>query len=200
MKRILSFLLLLLTILPDSAFHTMLFLMLLAWVWREEVKQYADRKGRYLYGTLWGILWSVTLLLMPRPFALPTDRIQMIHFNSKGETVSAPIGHWIFNLIFPEETLCALGCAIPLTPLKTMVPVGNSIMDDYYHELRSGGLLKIRKAYHNLDAALESPLSAAITQAFCQHLGDKHRSAYIIRPKHFDSQKEYPVLFLHMDC
>lgn len=195
MKLIATILLTAFILMPGSAFHDLLLIMLLLYMWRNAVRSWLNSHFRYGYKALWLTLSCLALLSMPRPFALPRERVQLVHFNECGELTNAPLLHWVANIVFPEETLCAAGCLLPLTPLRYAVPAGESILKDYYIELRSGGLLKIGKAYRQNSLALSSPMSGAITQTFSYFSGRSIRSAYIIRPRHYDPNKEYPVLF-----
>lgn len=194
-KIILSVLLGIFILLPGSWFHDMILLMLILFIWRKEIKTSLDKKWKYGYVVMWSVVGCFTLLLMPRPFALPTDRVQHIYFNDKGEKVNAPLSHWVMNVIMPEETMTALGSVVPLTPLRSWLPIGESILKDYDTELASGGLMKIGKVYRNNSLSLESPMSGVVPQIMNQHLGGKERSVYVIKPKGYDKNKEYPVLF-----
>ena len=194
-KAIITILLGIFILLPGSWFHDMIILMVIVFIWRKEIKTIINRRWKYGYAAMWTVLGCLTLLLMPRPFALPTDRVQHIYFNSQGEKVNAPLSHWVMNIIMPEETMTAIGSVIPLTPLRDFLPIGESILKDYDTELKSGGLLNIGRVYRNNSLALESPLSGVIPQAISRHIGGKERSAYIIKPKGYDKNKEYPVLF-----
>ena len=194
-KIIISILLGLFILLPGSWFHDMILLMIIAFIWRNEIKKKVNQWWKYGYVATWTVLGCITFLLMPRLFALPIDRVQHIYFNPKGEKVNAPLSHWILNLVMPEETMTAIGSLIPLTPLRNWLPIGENILKDYDNELLSGGLLNIGKAYRNNSLSLESPMSGVIPQTLNQHLGDKYRSAYIIKPQGYDKNKEYPVLF-----
>lgn len=195
MKKALSFTLLVFILLPGSAFHDMILVIVLAYVWRDEIKSRADRYWKYANASLWSLLCLLTLLLMPRPFALPSDRVRLLHLNEKGERISAPLSHWAVNLLLPEETICAVSSFVPLTPMKHLIPVGDGILKDYYYELKTGGLFNIGRAFRSNNLAIESPMSGAITQAINQFSGGKTRSVYVIRPKDYDKNRQYPVLF-----
>ena len=194
-KKIFTVLLLLFILLPGSAFHDMLIVMFIIFIWRKELRQRLNAWWKYGYATLLTVAGCLTLLLMPRPFALPSDRARLVYFNDEGKRVAAPLHHWLFNLILPEETMCAIGSVVPLTPLRGMLPIGESILKDYDIELKSGSLLGIGSVYHNNDLALESPMSGVVPQGFKEMFGEHSRACYVVRPKHFDKEKAYPVLF-----
>lgn len=199
MKKILTVALLAFALLPGSAFHDMLILMLVMWMWRRELKSWIQSRWKHGYRAAWGVMIALTLLLMPRPFALPSDRARLVHFNDNGERVSAPLWQWAFNIVLPEETVCAAASVLPATPARWVIRrlgLGEAILKDYDIELRRGGLLNIGKVYRNNTLALESPMSGVVPQGFNDFFHVKSpRSAYIIRPRHFDADREYPVLF-----
>ncbi|MDE6755135.1 MAG: hypothetical protein K2J82_11065 [Muribaculaceae bacterium] len=195
MKKVATVCLIVFILLPGSAFHDMLLLMLLVGIWRRELRETMSRWWKYSYSALWSCMAMLTLFLMPRPFSLPTDRVSLVYFNDKGEREPAPLHHWIFNLIFPEETICAMGSCVPLTPLRSVLPIGESILKDYDSELLRGGMLKVGDAYRRNNLALESPLSGTVPQGFNEFFGEKKRAVYVIRPRNFDKDREYPILF-----
>lgn len=194
-KIILSIIIGAIILLPGSWFHDMILLMILVFIWRKQIKDKINQWWKYGYAALWSVIGCLALLLMPRPFALPSDRVRHLYFNEKGEIVNPPLSHWLLNLILPEETMTAIGSAIPLTPLRSWLPIGESILKDYDTELASGSLLNIGKVYSHNSLAFESPLSGVIPQTLSQHFGGKSRSFYIIKPKGYDKEKDYPVLF-----
>lgn len=194
-KVIISIVLGIFILLPGSWFHDMLLLMFIVFIWRKQIKTKLNQWWKYGYTAMWGVMGCLTLLLMPRPFALPTDRVQHIYFNEKGEKENAPFTHWVMNVIMPEETMTAIGSVIPLTPLRSWLPIGESILKDYDTELKTGGLLRIGTTYRNNSFSLESPMSGVIPQTLNQYFGSKERSVYVIKPKGFDKNKDYPVLF-----
>lgn len=195
MKKFFSIVIIVAVILPGSLFHDMILLMILLWMWRTDVKKWLDSKWKNAYRTLWIFAGCLTVLLMPRPFYLPTDRVKLVYFNDENKRVSTPIHHWLFNLFFPEETICAIGSVLPLTPLRHLLPIGEGILKDYDTELRRGGLLKVGSNYRKNDFALESPMSGVVPQGFNEYLGEKKRAFYVIKPKDFDKNREYPILF-----
>lgn len=196
MKKFLTSILVIFILLPGSMFHDALIVLLIGWMWRRELKQRLA-KWRYAYPTVWTVAVAVTLLLMPRPFALPGDRTQLVHFNSYGERVSTPLHHWIANLIIPEETLCAVGCLGALLPTPYLNvsgshgAVNNSIIANYRHDALRGRMFGISTCYRRAGVAM----SGIHTQGFNSLLGEDIRSVQIVKPKHFDKNKEYPVLF-----
>lgn len=124
MKKILTIAIIIILLLPGSAFHSTLLVMLLVWLWRKNVRRSFSRWWRKGYRTLWRVLSCISLILMPRPFALPTDRSRLVYYNDYGQRMTPPVTHWLINLLLPEETLCSLGCALPESALRDMLPAG----------------------------------------------------------------------------
>lgn len=199
MKKLITIALLLFVLFPGSVFHDILILLLILFMWRRQLKAWLQPRFKYGYKALWSVMIILTVLLMPRPFALPTDRVRMVHFKDNGERVNAPAWLWAFNLILPEETMCAAASLLPATPARFVIRqmgLGEAILKDYDIELRSGGLLNIGKGYHNNTLALESPMSGVVPQGVNQFFHVKSpRTAYVIRPRNFDADQDYPVLF-----
>ena len=197
MKKILTILLIIVVVMPGSAFHDMLLLMLAVYLWRKNIKRYLQEKWKYAYRALWCVLGALTLLLMPRPFALPTDRVRLVYFDDDGKRISTPLGYWLIELVFPEETLCAactMGASF-FTPFRSHIPVNNSIKENIKEEVHSLRVLKFGDPYRNNNLVLEAPMSGVMPQALqTWGLGDS-RAVYIIKPRHYDSEKKYPVLF-----
>ena len=197
MKKILTIILVILIVMPGSAFHDMLLLMLVVYIWRVAIRARLRRWWRHAYRGMWCVLGVLTLLLMPRPFALPTDRVRLVYFNEDGKRTSTPLLYWLIELVIPEETACA-GCtmgAVLSTPFRSLIPIGSSIMSNLDDEVRTLRILKFGDPYRNNNLALEAPMSGVVPQVF-QTWGMGHsRAAYIIKPRHYDSTKKYPVLF-----
>lgn len=195
MKKAISISLLLFVLLPGSAFHDMLILTLVLSMWRREIKKTLQK---YDFRGLWCVMALLTLALMPMPVVFGNRHVELVHFDGEGERLSAPLHHWVANLILPEETMCAAGCFGALFPLETFFErVGfrgrenNSIIQNYREDALSGRMSCVGRCYRKTT----SVMSGIHTQFFNSFLGEDIRSAYIVKPKNFDRKKEYPVLF-----
>ena len=196
-SKALTVILIILILMPGSAFHDMLLIMWVVYLWRATVRAKLQALWKYAYRILWCVLGALTLLLMPRPFALPTDRVRLVYLDQTGRRTSTPILYWLAELVIPEETACA-ACtmgAIFSAPFHSLIPIGSSIMNNLDEEVRTLRILKFGDPYLNNNLALEAPMSGVVPQVF-QTWGMGHsRAAYIIKPRHYDSAKKYPVLF-----
>jgi pimeloyl-ACP methyl ester carboxylesterase len=102
--------------------------------------------------------------------------------------------HWAFNALFPEEEICnagILGGAL----LPDVVPIGGRIMKDFRRDLWLGKLLNFYAPYSNLNWNLNFPMSGTTAQLFREAGVDNEQSVYVIRPKDYDEDKAYPVVF-----
>lgn len=193
MKKILTIAIIIILLLPGSAFHSALLVMLLIWMWRKKVRRSITRWWRKGYRTLWRVLSCISLILMPRPFAIPTDRSRLVYYDDYGQRVATPMTHWLINLLLPEETLCSLGCALPESALRDMLPAGGMPIPGSASLQET--LRRVAGAYRQNDLALESPMSGVVPQALSRYFGDDTKAAYVIKPKGYDSRRDYPVLF-----
>ena len=139
MKKILTIAIIIILLLPGSAFHSTLLVMLLVWLWRKNVRRSFSRWWRKGYRTLWRVLSCISLILMPRPFALPTDRSRLVYYNDYGQRMTPPVTHWLINLLLPEETLCSLGCALPESALRDMLRPGGLPSQNHNHYRKRWG-------------------------------------------------------------
>lgn len=194
-KKIVSIILLVIMLLPGSLFHSAVIALVLALMWKERLKEYLMPKWKYAYRMLVGVLAVLTLMLMPRPFALPIDRVRTVYLDENYNRVSVPLHHWLVNILLPEETLCAMGLMVPFSPLRSALPLGEGILKDFDTELKNLRLHKFFTVYNSLAMRLESPLSGAYAQGSDMVGETPTRTAYIIKPKHYDADKSYPVVF-----
>lgn len=197
MKKIISIVLIVVMILPGSLFHSAVIALILVLMWRAKIKGWIVPKWKYGYKVTVGLLCALTLLLMPRPFALPTDRVRYVRMDRDYNRISPSFGQWLAEVIIPEETACAMGIVTPFTPLRHSLPLGESILKDFDHDMIHFKMHKFAHPYISLACSLESPMSCAYTQGLSQITREQNsgRGVYIIRPRHFDTAKEYPVVF-----
>lgn len=197
MKRLFTILLIIVIVMPGSAFHDMLLIMWVVYLWRHAIREKLQAWWKYAYHGMWCLLCALTLLLMPRPFVLPTDRVRLIYLDEKGKRTSTPALYWLAELVIPEETLCAIGTigTIFLNPIKQLIPISRSLMNNFDEEVRTLRILKFGTPYRNNNLALEAPMSGVVPQVLQTHGIGSSRAAYVISPRHYDSTKKYPVLF-----
>ncbi len=197
MKIALTLLLVVLFFLTVSLEWHIILIMLLVLVWRQPVKKFLTSYWNWGYVALWCVLGVAFIFSLPRYFALPSDRVRHYYVNKEGKTKLPPIHHWLLNAVLPEEELCNFG-------MKTariagpMAGLGKGLMQNYEVEQQRGTLSKMLQPYRRLSNSFENPMSAAYVQGMNDVLGTNDKSFYVIRPKHFDKEKSYPlVVFCH---
>lgn len=194
-KKTISVVLFIIMLLPGSMFHSAVIALVLALMWKVRLKEFLITKWKYGYRMLVGVLTVLSLILMPRPFALPSDRVRLMYLDENYNRITPPLHHWLINILLPEETLFTLGLTLPFSPLRSALPIGEGILKDFDIELKNMKLHKFFTTYNSLAFHMESPLSGAYAQG-SEIVGEPPtRTAYIIRPKHYDSSKTYPVVF-----
>lgn len=197
MKKVITLVLLVVMLWPGSMFHSAVIALILVLMWRRRIKDWVVPKWKYGYKAVVGVLSVLTLLLMPRPFALPWDRVRYVPLNEDYSRVSPSLAEWVAEVIVPEETACAVGMLVPFSPFRHMLPLGESILKDFDYEMSHLRLHRFMSPYNSLAHSLESPMSGAYHQGFNQvlHTPNAGRNIYVIRPRHYNPDKEYPVVF-----
>ena len=194
MKRILKIflttLLITLFLLLASWFYRIIVLMMLARVWRERLK--ALRPWAYKVA-MWGMVIGLFITL-PRYRYDTNDRVRLIYQDKEGNPKLPPVSHWGFNALLPEEEICNVGI-IAGALLPDFVPIGGWILKDFRRDLASGKIWNFYAPFHKLNWSLEFPMSGTTAQLFYEAGIDKEQSVYVIRPKNYDAEKKYPVVF-----
>lgn len=174
-----------------------LLIMLIVFIWRVQIYNFITPFWHWGYVALWGVLCLVLLVSLPRYFALPSDRIRHYYLNKENQIKLPPIHHWLLNALVPEEELCNFG----ILTAKTAGPkmgIGQGLMNNLWVEKERGTLKDMTNPYKRLASKFENPMSAAYVQGLNQVVGENNKSFYVIRPKHYDKSKSYPlVVFCH---
>ena len=189
-KIILTTLLAILFLLLASWFYRILVLMLLARVWRERIKEVRPWAFK---AVMWGMVVGLFISL-PRYRYDTSDRVRLIYQDKEGNPKLPPLTHWAFNTLFPEEEICNAGI-IGGAILPEIIPINSWIMKDFRRDLWQGKLLNFYAPYSNLNWSLNFPMSGTTAQLFYEAGVDNEQSVYVIRPKDYDEDKTYPVVF-----
>lgn len=196
-KLILSIVIVGLFILCVSLEWHILLIMLMLLVWRSEISGFLTSYWKWGYPVLWSFFGIALLLSLPRYFALPTDRVRHYYLDKQGKIKLPPVHHWLLNVILPEEELCNLGI-IGAKVAGPMVGIGQPLMNNLYTEHDRGTLNKMLSPYSALSGKFENPMSSAYVQTLNEFVHENNRSFYLIRPRHYDKDKSYPlVIFCH---
>ena len=173
-----------------SWFYKILVLMLVALVWRKEIKAKKE----------WGfkaVMFSLLLALfcvMPRYRYNTSDRVQLIYQDDRGNPEYPPITHYLVNVFLPEEEICNFGIwGARLAPKS--IPLAGWILEEFKHDDAKGNIDNFYRPFRRLNRSGLFMMSGTTSQV-CNMLGvDDTQSVYLIEPKHYDNDKEYPVVF-----
>lgn len=173
-----------------SWFYRIIMLMLLACVWREEIKSFRIWGYKVVIGCLLVALFCV----LPRYRYDTNDRVRLIYQDKKGNPQLPPLTHYLFNVVFPEEELCNIGIwTARIAP--QLLPLSNNLLEDFRQDDRVGNIGKFYRPFGRLNRSGLFMMSGTTAQAFYMHGIDDTQSVYLIEPKHYDESKEYPVVF-----
>lgn len=173
-----------------SWFYKILVLMLVALVWRKEIKAKKE----------WGfkaVLFSLLLALfcvMPRYRYNTSDRVQLIYQDDRGNPEYPPITHYLVNVFLPEEEICNFGiwCA---RIVPNVIPMANWILDEFRIDDKKGNISNFYQPFRRLNWNGLFMMSGTTSQVFNMIGIDNTQSVYLIKPKNYDENKEYPVVF-----
>ncbi len=194
MKRIikifLTTLLVLLFLLLASWFYRLIVLMLLAVVWRKQM----NRLRPWVFKVTMVVILTGLFVSLPRYRYDTNDRVRLIYQDKEGNPKLPPLSHWVFNALFPEEEICNAGI-VGGALLPDLVPIGGHILKDFRRDLWQGKIFNFYAPYSKLNWSLNFPMSGTTAQLFREMGVDNEQSVYVIRPKDYDEDKEYPVVF-----
>ena len=127
-------------------------------------------------------------------------RTQLIYLNDEGEPINTPMPVYLVNALLPEEELMNAGMkATALLPPASLSPVfknlGSRFIREAQYDFWHGMALTFYAPYNVLSLQGSNPGSFAIAQAMNESLGTDYDGIYITRPKHFNGDKAYPVVF-----
>lgn len=88
-----------------SWFYKIATLMLLAYVWRKEIKA----KKEWGYKVVMEILLIAMYCVLPRYRYNTSDRVQLIYQDEEGKPENPPLTHYLVNGFLPEEEICNVG-------------------------------------------------------------------------------------------
>lgn len=150
------------------------------------------------------LLCLVLYYLMPRYRLNSNDRVQLIYQDVDGHPALPPMYQYIGDLLIPERAIMSLGVtACMLTPESFLTAALSPayLGRGFKQEQRDGNLCKFYLSYLLIDKTQSFPMSGCCSQIcnmFWAVLGVKGmrtQALYVIRPKHFDKNKSYPVVF-----
>lgn len=189
-KAIKTILLTLLFLFFASWFYKILVLMLLVRVWREEIKT----KKVWGCKAVMGILLIALFCVLPRYRYNTSDRVRLIYQDTQGKPKLPPVSHYLVNVFLPEEEVCNVGIwGARIVP--KVIPLANWILEEFAHDDKQGNISNFYRPFNRLNRSGQFLMSGTTSQVFnMMGMGDT-QSVYLIKPKDFDKEKKYPVVF-----
>ena len=173
-----------------SWFYKIVMLMLLAHTWRQEIKA----KKEWGYKAVMCILFFAMFCVLPRYRYNTSDRVQLIYQNKKGNPEYPPLTHYLVNVFLPEEEICNMGIWGARVVPK-VIPLANWILEEFNHDDQKGNIGNFYRPFDTLNWDGLFMMSGITSQVFNMTGIDNTQSVYLIKPKNYDKNKEYPVVF-----
>ena len=173
-----------------SWFYKIVMLMLLAFVWRNEIKA----KKEWGYKIVVAALLILMLCVLPRYRYNANDRVRLIYQDEKGNPEYPPLTHYLFNVFFPEEEICNFGIwGARLIPEG--IPVAGWILEEFKYDIEKGNIRNFYRPFKRLNRHGLFMMSGTTSQMFNMIGIDNTQSVYLIEPQNYDKNKQYPVVF-----
>ena len=177
-----------------SWFYKLIYLLVLSLIWKKEIKEKIPY--RHTFMVLMAVLAVGLFHTMPRYRLHTSDRIQLIYQDQQGNPVRPPMTHYLANVLLPEEEIMNLGiwaarCGATFIPYVG----GGSILHQFQMDDWHGKIGNFYRPARKLNWSGCFMMSGTTSQVF-NMLGMKQtQSVYLVKPKHFDAEKKYPVVF-----
>ena len=196
MKKVLSFLLVLCAFIVFATWQYRLLCVLLLVLLNS--KWVAARIGLRYYRLMAALLTFWIYCAIPN--YNQRGRTLLIYLNDEGEHINTPMPVYLVNAFLPEEELMNAGMkATALLPPASLSPVfknlGSRFIREAQYDFWHGMALTFYAPYNVLSFQGSNPGSFAIAQTMNETMGTNYDGIYITRPKHYDNEKSYPVVF-----
>ena len=175
--------------------YRLLCLLLALWLNRAWIVR---KWGKRSYRLTAAMLLVCIFIAVPNYFQ--RGRTQLVYVDKEGKRMGTPLGVYLMNAILPEEELMNVGMkATALLPPESLSPVfenlGNRFVRDAQRDFWNGMALTFYAPYNVLSLQGSNPGSFTIAQAMDETIGTDYDGVYITKPKHYDKDKAYPVVF-----
>jgi hypothetical protein len=190
MKIVKTIILAILFIFFASWFYKIVVLMFLAHLWRRDIKA----KEGWGYKAIMIVLLLSMFCVLPRYRFNTSDRVQLIYQDKNGIPEYPPITQYLINVFFPEEEICNFGIwAARIVP--NLIPVNNWILEEFTYDDKKGNIGNFYRPFNRLNWNGLFMMSGTTSQV-CNMIGiDNTQSVYLIKPKNYNENKEYPIVF-----
>lgn len=191
-KIILAVLLTALCLFVASWFYKVVCLLLIAIVWRDYIRGF----GALYFRVTVGVLLLALFCTMPRYRLHTSDRVQLIYQTADAQPRRAPMHHYLLNVLLPEEEVCNLGISsVRILGKLPVIKMGKSILEDFSMEVERGNMRRLTRPYRQLNWGGDFVMSGVYSQVANMVGLDATQAVYVIRPKGYDANKSYPVVF-----
>lgn len=146
---------------------------------------------------VWGLILGIFIAI---PNYFQRGHTQLIYLDKEGERVSTPLHVYLINALLPEEEMMNFGLkATAVLPPESLSPVFKNLGFRFIREAQSdfwhGYAFGFYTPYNRLSLQGSNPGTFTIAQAMNENLGTDYNAIYITRPKNYNSDKTYPVIF-----
>lgn len=210
-----SLILIALFLFAASWFYKVVFLLLLASVWRKNIQEL----GLWCYRVVVGVLLIALFCTLPRYRLHTSDRVKLVYQTEDAQPRHAPICQYLVNVLFPEEGIVNLGVwgvrilGKDLTVKAVDWVFGKPsttktfdwVTEEFYMEVARGNVRKMTEPYRRLNLSGDFPMSGVYSQLANMAIENspaanklalkETRAVYLIKPKNYDASKSYPVVF-----
>lgn len=161
-------------------------------------KTWIKKKVRIPYKVIvWGLILCIFIAI---PNYFQRGRTQLIYLDKEGERVCTPLHIYLINALLPEEEMMNFGLkATAVLPPESLSPVFKNLGSHFIREAQSdfwhGYAFGFYTPYNSLSLQGSNPGTFTIAQAINENLGTDYNAIYITKPKNYDSDRTYPVIF-----
>lgn len=174
----------------------------------KSLKSLLDQKWEYAYSCI--ILLLIVGIYHTLPNYFQRGRTQVVYFDKKGQLIHTPFAVYLANCFVPEKEVMNIGfktagIILPIVnlfssshdySLKTsQFRIGGTLTKEAVHDYWSMNRVDYYTPYNRLHIGGSHPGSLAATQLINQVTGTNYEGIYVTRPKHYNSEKKYPVVF-----
>ena len=177
-----------------SWFYKIICLILLSLVWKKTI--ISKFPYRYTFRYLM-ILFAVCIFaVLPRYRYNTSDRVRLIYQDKKGNPILPPLSHYLVNVLMPEEDImnvCIHAARLGVTCFPFVG--GGTLLHQFQHDSRNWKIMNFYHPISKLNWSGQFLMSGTTSQVGNMIGLPATSSVYLIRPKHFDPDKKYPVVF-----
>lgn len=155
-------------------------------------------RHKHSYQILVASLLIAIFIAIPNYFQ--RGRTQLAYLDEAGNRTAVPMNIYLLNVLFPEEEVMNAGmkatAIMPPAELSLLFKnLGIRFIRDAQHDFWNGMALTFYWPYNKLSLQGSNPGTFTIAQAYNEVLGTHYDGVYITKPRHYNEDKSYPVVF-----